>query len=512
MTTVLDTATIREIRTVTGRDVATVPVPGRAVVFAGVGGTGVSSVIGACARVAPDLVVGDWADRDPGAPDAAAVAVLVVDPSSSVDEEESALLAELRQEIGVVALVCNKIDAYWEWPDMLRRIRAVLDPAGRLPLFAVAARRGDSGIAALTDWLTCVVSAPDEVRHGLRQAGVGLVEADAVGAVPLDDDAARLSRDLVDRRRVILAGRDRGRAERYAAVRVEFAAARAEIVDELDAVVRTLSAVADARCDRLGRHEVALYRTWFDGLLTSAAGHLDQLSASRLAEAAAVGLAGIGGFAGAGPAPAAHPVVIAPAAAAGPRRGAEDALFALLGVSTGFGVGRAVGAAASSMDAAHVPDRLLTPVTVLTGLAIAVWVIGVRRTSATRARLRAATAAAIAELRTTGERLVLSRSSSTEIEVTGQIGRYHDRLGRDTGRQVAAIDADLARHRDRVSGPRAAVRAAARELGDRLAVLTDPDPPAPDRGPPRRDHPEPGGGHPAPEPGTSVRTEAEGSR
>ena len=73
------------------------------------------------------------------------MAILVVDPSAAVGEEEVALLAALRREAGVVAVVCNKIDVYWDWPTMLRRIRSVLDPAGRLPLFGVTATAGGTG-------------------------------------------------------------------------------------------------------------------------------------------------------------------------------------------------------------------------------------------------------------------------------------------------------------------------------------------------------------------------------
>lgn len=469
MSAVLDAATVREIRTVTGLDVTVLPTPGRTVVVAGVGGTGVSSVVRACTSVAPHLAVAEWGSLGSGVSDAA-VAMLVLDPSSSVGEEETALLAELRRDVGVVALVCNKIDAHWDWPDTLRAIRSVIDPAGRLPLFGVAAGCGDTGIAALTEWLSMVVSAPDDVRRVLRQAGAGLAVADAKSAP--DRGAVASARELADRRRAIVAVRDRGRAERYAAARVEFAAARTGTIGELGAMVRTLSVAAESRCDGLARSAEQVYGTWLDAQLASAADHLDRVLGARLDEAAAVTLAGIGVFAGSGPGPAAQPVVITPVAPAGPRRGAEDALFALLGVSTGFGVGRAVGTAVSSMQTG-VPVSALTSVTVLAGLAIAVWVIGVRRTSATRARLRAATAAALTELRTTGERLVLSRSSATELEVTGHIVRHHDRLVRDSARQVAEIDAELGRLRD--TGPDTARTRAARALADRLVALADPE-------------------------------------
>ncbi|HMS77237.1 hypothetical protein [Gordonia sp. (in: high G+C Gram-positive bacteria)] len=482
MTATLDTETIAEIRSVTGLDVSELATPGRTGTVAGVGGTGVSSLISACTQVAPHLELREWQDGSDADPHPA-VAILVVDPSAAVGEEEVALLAALRREAGVVAVVCNKIDVYWDWPMMLRRIRSVLDPAGRLPLFGVAATAGGTGIAALTEWLTTVTSAPAGTRYRLRQSGVALAAVDAAGTPP-PDESVRL-RDLGEQRRRTVAGRDRGRAERYAAARIEFASARAEVIEELGATVRSLTAAADARCDRVERHEVPAYRKWLDAQLASAAGRFAEASVARLTEAAAVSLAGIGPRLNVAPPavravspPAGRGVSTPPVTMAGPRRGAEDALFALLGVSTGFGVGRAIAAGVSaigggSMGAGSAVAWALTPLTVVTGLAIALWVIGVRRTSAARTQLRAATASALAELRATCERLVVARSSAPELEVTGHIARHYDRLARDTARRAAAIDAEIGRLRSPAADP-ARLRFA-RALADRLAVLADPE-------------------------------------
>jgi hypothetical protein len=482
VTATLDTETIAEIRSVTGLDVSELATPGRTGTVAGVGGTGVSSLISACTQVAPHLELREWQDGSDADPHPA-VAILVVDPSAAVGEEEVALLAALRREAGVVAVVCNKIDVYWDWPMMLRRIRSVLDPAGRLPLFGVAATAGGTGIAALTEWLTTVTSAPAGTRYRLRQSGVALAAVDAAGTPP-PDESVRL-RDLGEQRRRTVAGRDRGRAERYAAARIEFASARAEVIEELGATVRSLTAAADARCDRVERHEVPAYRKWLDAQLASAAGRFAEASVARLTEAAAVSLAGIGPRLNVAPPavravspPAGRGVSTPPVTMAGPRRGAEDALFALLGVSTGFGVGRAIAAGVSaigggSMGAGSAVAWALTPLTVVTGLAIALWVIGVRRTSAARTQLRAATASALAELRATCERLVVARSSALELEVTGHIARHYDRLARDTARRAAAIDAEIGRLRSPAADP-ARLRSA-RALADRLAVLADPE-------------------------------------
>ena len=60
MTATLDTETIAEIRSVTGLDVSELATPGRTGTVAGVGGTGVSSLISACTQVAPHLELREW--------------------------------------------------------------------------------------------------------------------------------------------------------------------------------------------------------------------------------------------------------------------------------------------------------------------------------------------------------------------------------------------------------------------------------------------------------------------
>ena len=85
---------------------------------------------------------------------------------------------------------------------------------------------------------------------------------------------------------------------------------------------------------------------------------------------------------------------------------------------------------------------------------------------------------ALAELRITCERHVAARSTSTELEVAGQIARHHDRLVRETTRRVAALDIEIGRCREPAADP--ARQRAVRALADRLAVLADPDTPDPE--------------------------------
>lgn len=199
-------------------------IPAR-VVVAGVARSGVSTLVAAIRAVSHlptgSPTVAEW-DGDP-----AAVAILVLDPSSRVDEEESALLARLRRTVGVVALVCTKIDAFWNWPTITRVARATLDPNSELPVFAVSADAalagavGESGIDALVDWCDDFVRADPGLRAERVRAAACEVDVSAPvvgGAVEPDVPESDVA-DLLRRRAAVIAERDRGRSDRLAAVR-----------------------------------------------------------------------------------------------------------------------------------------------------------------------------------------------------------------------------------------------------------------------------------------------------
>ena len=132
-----------ELSTLDAADSAAGVNPRYRVAVAAAEGVDVEPLVEACRAVGAskegptiDVVVFD-PDRDQACTHAA---VLVIDPASAVvDDEDVAALRELTSVVGHVALVCGRIESFWDWPRIVREYRSELDPAGALPVFAVSA-------------------------------------------------------------------------------------------------------------------------------------------------------------------------------------------------------------------------------------------------------------------------------------------------------------------------------------------------------------------------------------
>lgn len=415
--------------------------PGRDVCAVyGIGGTGVRTLVRACAEAdsGVPVAVGDVSDAGTDV----TVALLVVDPTSSVGDEECALLDDLLTRVGTVAVVCTKIDAFWEWPRILRAQRALLDPDRRLPIFAVsspAALGGaadESGVPALLAWVTEQLDAPSGIGGGTP---VRRRVDDAATVQMCDDEVEKLTR----RRRMLLTSRDRGRADRLAAARSELGRVRSQSLADVAAGSRALAAAATDRCARISAGGVDDYVSWFTGRTAELSERIDRAVDERIDEVRAVTLAGVDGGPGgsdrtatAEPPPDARPARPVPTG----RRGAEDALVVLIGASTGLGIGRLVVAPMASF---HTVQWISMPLTLVLGVAIAAWVVRVRRTAALRTEMRGWSTDALAEARARLDHRVTLRVAAAEPQLTGQITRYHERRARDVAAQVARIDVRL---------------------------------------------------------------------
>ncbi|MGW5522114.1 hypothetical protein [Gordonia sp. NPDC003950] len=464
--------TVRDVaeRDVTGRDVAERDVTGcegsggRArvrMVVAGAPGAGVGELIGAITGVAPDLEV---TRHRPGEslPVAACdgVGVLVIDPSSAPESADVDLVTRLRTEIGTVVLVCAKIDAFWEWPRRLREHRRHLDPDEELPLFAVSAAAAlagavdESGLDDLVSWIVTAGSAPSAERWERMRTGACLGALDAallaeMSAPPAPGDDADT---LMHRRRLLVASRDRGRTDRLAAVRAGLAGVRAASLADAQTGARALAHAATQRIAQAGPRQLDDHAAWLDEEVRRLSAHVGAVTDDRLDEVAVTALLGIDGGdprRPGGPSDRARPPAgpgYGPSPAAGRqqppsgRRGAEDALVVLLGASTGIGLGRLV---VAPMASVHTLQWVSMPLTLVIGVAVAFWVVGVRRAGARRAELRAWSAEVLAEARATIERGVAVAVTDTESWLTGQIIRHHERRVRQVSADVAAIDEQL---------------------------------------------------------------------
>ncbi|MCR8897916.1 hypothetical protein NWF34_13275 [Gordonia sp. GONU] len=454
----MSTRILEATRELTGFDAARVG-SGSGVLVVGTEGVGVRTLVDAIRELAPDLEIHardvQARERGPGP----GVALVVVDPSSSVDDEERDLVEQARAQVGTVALVCTKIDAFWEWPRIVRAHRTTLDPFGTMPVFGVSAAAAlggdvvDSGVDALVDWIREAHAAPDALRleRARVAAGVGAVEhllADADAGT--DTDSSGTLDDLMSARRRLLSSRDRGRVDRLAAVRAGLARARAQCSAELQSRVRELAAAADHAPDV----DDAEHRSWLDTRWADLAEGIRRDADERIDEVAATALVGLDPEQS-----PREPWSDTPLPADGPgnrrRGGAEDAMLVVIGASTGLGVGRLVVAPMASVQTLQ---WISMPLTLLLGIGVAVWVIRVRRGALDRADRLTRVSERLAVARSALDHQLGLRFSAAETRTAGQIARAHERRARRTTEQVAEIDDDIRRLRSGAAQQEARIR------------------------------------------------------
>lgn len=454
------------------------PAPSRVIVV-GAAGSGVTRLVAALRAAVPagefditefDItefhrrdgfpVVGSGGDGSGG--EGSATVLLLIDPAAHADAEDVELMAAARAITPGIALVCTKTDAYWEWPRVLGAARELLDPVATLPVFAVSAAAADhgaldqSGLADLIDWLREENRAEPVVVDSHPSAGAAAIPPDP----PDPPDPAAL-------RRRIVADRERGRADRLSAARVEFGAVRSAAVAEVGARIAELGGAGDAARQgerRDGKPERGSPADRHRRLVTAACEVVDAVQTyvtDRLDEASTRVLLGTGAVASASSNPASTPMS-GPAeiaaivdrawdrggiSATSRRRDAEDVLLAVIGLSSGIGVGRLIGAGLGELGArgswaGSWMQWAAVPLGVLAGLAVAVWVIRSRRRTVTSTRIRTSTAEVLGEVRGLLERQVATRIGEVESEVAGLVNRHHDRQMRSAADQVAELDAE----------------------------------------------------------------------
>ncbi|MDF3282892.1 hypothetical protein [Gordonia sp. N1V] len=457
----------------TGFDATCMPEPGASIVVAGAVGSAVDDLLAACAAVAPDLPIS--ATGSGLGTGGIGSGLMVLGPSSDLDADEVELFVRLRTEVGTVALVCTGIDAFWEWPRRLRAQRAVLDPAEELPVFAVSAAAAlagavdESGLTDLVAWMHEGQMRPIEQR--IEQARLAACVT-ALDRRIRDDHLSSAATahtdpdDLMRRRRTLVATRDRGRTDRLAAVRAGVAGVRTATIADAQTGFRALLAAANRRCAHATPGELATHLTWLDAEIAQVNARVDAVLDDRLEAVGATALLGVDGDEpGRGAGPAGQAVSAVRRAPPTGRRGAEDALMVLIGASTGVGVGRLI---VSPMETVHTLQWISMPLTLVIGVAVAFWVIRIRRAAARRTDLRSFSAEVLTEARGRLEQRIASRSTEAESRLAGQITRHHERRVRQVAADVADIDASL--RRLRAGPPSGATAESARLAGLRHTV------------------------------------------
>lgn len=406
------------------------------VVVAGIGRVGVSSVHRALGSL--DIEVREWSAEGRRA----AVAVLVLDPSSGVAGAEAELLERLQADASMVAIVCNKIDAFWDWPTLLKANRGLLDPHGRLPIFAVSAAAAsaghhvESGFAELVGWLRELLepaARPERLATVVAERELGDL-IDALANRDRDDPAA----GLLAERAAAVGARDRGRLDRLAALRGGAGQVRGAVIGELNAGARALSTDAGARAVALSRSGAPGLARWLstrlDGLRSRThhrvADEIDALEARTMLGLEQSELAGPTGSPPSWQLPPLPPQ----------RRGAEEALLLIFGASAGLGLGRLV---VTPMSAVDTLQWISMPLTLIVGVVIAIGLVRLRRLSNLRTVMGSWAQTAITDARSAVEQEVSRRLLTAESVIGGRLTRHYERRAHIAADQVAHLDRQI---------------------------------------------------------------------
>ncbi|WP_207836663.1 hypothetical protein [Williamsia soli] len=407
------------------------------VVVAGIGRVGVTAVTSVLGTAG--LPVREWR---PGAADRTAVALLIVDPSSGIGSGELELVQRLQADAAVVALVCNKIDAFWDWPTLLKVNRGLLDPDGRLPIFAVSAAaalagHGDeSGFGALAAWLG------EQLDPVARSERLATVAAERELGELIDDLASRDRADpaipMLAERAAIHAARDRGRPDRLAALRGGAGQIRSGVLAEVAGSARDIATEAAGRAAELPRSGIEDFAAGLAGRLDRLRHRIRCRTADEIGALEARTMLGLEDTEPAG-LPAPPPAVPLPPLPT-QRRGAEDALLVVFGASAGLGLGRLI---VTPMTAVDTLQWISMPLTLILGVVIAAGLVRLRRLSALRTSMGSWAQAAVADARIGLEQEISRQLLTAESVIGGRVTRHYERRAHLTADRVADLDRQI---------------------------------------------------------------------
>ncbi len=404
---------------------------------------GTSSLIAALRDRMPDHTFVE-ADEIRAA-EAPAAVVFVVSAIVPMTESDCALIDLATNNTDLIVGVVSKIDAHRNWRDVLAADRALL--AARAPRYqhvqwvgaAAAPDLGDAQLDDLVELLTQRLGDPDVGRRNrLRawesrlQTVIGRYESDGAGS----DRQARVSA-LHKNRDDIQRDRRQSKSERSIALRSQIQQARVQLghfARNRCASVRTELAEDASSVTRRGLGEFAGYvRTRSEEVvdevdegitthLRDMAGELG-LDAPPLAEAPP------------------RPEVGAPPLKS---RRLETQLMMILGA--GFGLGVAV--VVTRLFAGLAPGLTIAGLVVggLVGLALTVWVVGIRGLLHDRGVLDRWITEVTTALKSSVEERVATRVLTAETALTSELAAREESESAAAADRIAEIDAELRQH------------------------------------------------------------------
>ncbi|BCI50904.1 hypothetical protein NIIDNTM18_01820 [Mycolicibacterium litorale] len=405
---------------------------------------GVSSLIAVLRARLPEVPFVEADELPAGtAPLAVVFAVSAVSPLTESDCELLDLAAD---QTDCVIGVLTKVDAHDDWREVLATDRDLCGVHraryARLPWVGVAAapESGEPAVDELVGLLRGVLDDPDVLRRNRLRAWESRLEkviaryrADGDGA----DRQARVSA-LRTQREEIRRGRRLEKSQRAIALRSQIQQARVQLA--YFARNRCASVRGELQEDiaTLGRRGFAAFE---DGARRRAAEVMAEVD-----EGVATHLTAVAADLRLDPAPAPpHPSPV-PELPAPPLRSRrlETRLMMLLGAGFGLGVALAVSRLFTGVDPG------LTVVGVLAGaaagLAVTVWVVGIRGLLHDRGVLDRWVADVTAALRSAAEEAVATRVLAAEAALSGSLAAEEAVEADTAAGQIAEIDAELREH------------------------------------------------------------------
>jgi hypothetical protein len=413
---------------------------------------GVSGVVAALTERLPEHTFIESTELAPG--DAPTMVVFVVSAAAALTESDCALLDSATADTDPVIGAVSKIDVHSAWPDVLAADREALRahaPRYRdTPWVGVAAQpeRGEPQVDDLVAAVREKLADADLARRNRLRAWESRLQTIADRYDRDADGAGRRARveALREQRSGVLRQRRLSKSERTIALRSQTQQARVQL--SYFARNRCASVRSELQEDAAGltRRQLPAFESYARGRIDSVVAEVDEGTTTHLTDVAtSLGLAVEP------PAPAALPKIEMPAPQLKSRR-LETRLMMLLGA--GFGLGVALTLSRLVADLAPGLTVAGAVACAAIGLALAVWVVGMRGLLRDRALLDRWAGEATAQLRSAVEQLVATRVLGAESSLTAALGEQDEVESARVTEQVGVIDTELREHA--VVGARAA--------------------------------------------------------
>jgi hypothetical protein len=399
---------------------------------------GTTSLIRVLGDRMPEHTFVESGELDPA--QAPAAVVFTVSASAPLAESDCALLDSAARHTELVIGVVSKIDTHRTWREVVAADRALLTRRAHryagVPWVGVAAAPdlGAPRTDELVDLLRKRLSDPGVARRNRLRAWESRLRS-SIGQYRSDgSDRLVRVRALHKSRTDILSGRRQGKSERMIALRSELKQARVQLGHLARNRATALRSELAEDVAQLTRRGIGTFEAHARTRVREAVDEVEEASTDRLVHLAT-------GLHLPAPAPVASPPMPEIPAPPLTSRRQETQLIMVLGA--GFGLGTAL--VVTRLVAGIAPGMTVAGLVVggLAGLALTVWVVGIRGLLHDRGVLDRWVGDVVNVLRSAAEERVATRVLDAETVLLSDLAGRDERDGAEAAERVAEIDAEL---------------------------------------------------------------------